>query len=354
MKRAPRRGNTGAALIFAGPWGMVMVNAIAGGGVAANTATSSDQRWAHAAARLTRIIALRGDVQRRVFGSGCVDPRWFCPHCAGATRCVFSRAAFFPYPGTGPCLVACRLQRRPRLFSRSRADADQVQGAQRLEICHAARLGRPRRLVEPLSRSQARLPAQAGGNLEPDGGRGGGELRAGARPHPRSASGAVSYSVGDLHLHPHAHRPGRIRRAVLDRRVRRGSPRRHLHDDLRAAVLRHLGPRRLGQSAPADREQYVRRASQRRRSRQCQAFGAGGARHRLFQSPRRGCAARTARSARSRNTRRRWRSCRTSSTAGYAVSKAMSRRPRRRFSPPRRKRSTSACSARNSSTPSRC
>ena len=68
---------------------------------------------------------------------------------------------------------------------------------ERLEICHAARLGRSRRLVEPLSRSKARLPAQAGGNLEPDGGRGGGELRAGARPHPPSASGAVSYSVGD-------------------------------------------------------------------------------------------------------------------------------------------------------------
>ena len=71
-----------------------------------------------------------------------------------------------------------------------------------------------------------------------------------------------------------------------------------------------------GKGAPADREQYVRRASQRRRSRQCQAFGAGGARHRLFQFPRGGCAARTARCARSRNTRPRWRSCRISSTAG--------------------------------------
>src|SRR5262249_798899 len=125
-------------LIFIGPWGMLMVNAIAGGGVAATR-----QRHPISVGRtlqrvLTRIVLLRGEVQRG-FSSGCVEPGWFCPVSMGATRCAFTPAIPLPRHGIDPCLVARRLQRRPRLSSRSRADADPIQRAQGLETRYAAR-----------------------------------------------------------------------------------------------------------------------------------------------------------------------------------------------------------------------
>ncbi len=73
-----------------------------------------------------------------------------------------------------------------------------------------------------------------------------------------------------------------------------GDARTTLFDAVHRADQRHLGSRRLGQDAPANREQYRGRAGERRRSRQRQALGAGRACHRLFQSARRGFADRSA------------------------------------------------------------
>ncbi len=98
-----------------------------------------------------------------------------------------------------------------------------------------------------------------------------------------------------------------------------GSGRRHLHDDRHAATVRQLGPRRLGQGAPPDRGQHLRRASERRRSRQRQAVRAGNACHRLFQSARGGLACAICSTGRSRNTSERCSIVQNQFKAGYSV-----------------------------------
>ena len=179
-------------------------------------------------------------------------------------------------------------------------------------------------------------------------------LRAGARPHPGGASGAVP-DIDTATTTPRARIAGRV--AGGAGAVASATRRRHLFDDFHAAARRHLGPRRLGQSAPPDREQHLGGAGERRRPRQRQALRS----RRCLPPPISICAppirCAISSTARSRNTRRRCESCRTNSTPAS--------RPRlgdvadRRFAPqardqPKRRRSMSACSARNSSTPSPC
>ena len=145
--------------------------------------------------------AWRGDVGFWAYtatgcGSGCVGQGWLWCKRLGATRrriCARQRAL--------AALLILRLlpaARRPRLLSRAGADPQTFKELKGWKVATPSDWARSRRMVGVLSRSQARLPAQTGRNLQPDGGRAGRLLRAGARAHPRSASRVIPDRIGDL------------------------------------------------------------------------------------------------------------------------------------------------------------
>ncbi len=240
------------------------------------------------------------------------------------------------------------MRRRPRLRPRSGARLEDVQGAQGLEARHSERCARSRRLVGLLSGPQARIPHQTGRNLEPDRCSAGSRLRTGARVDPGSAGGPVPGLERNLQRHAGVQRPGDGRR-----RSRSPPPRRGAH--IRRPSFRSFpGP---GISMSGARCGDKSRATlPRRRPAPPTSTMPSFRRRRSSQSPITTCArpmrCATCSIAPSRNTRRRSASCKTSSK------QATRSRPRdvataeaQVFTTEAIGSSTSACSARNSSTP---
>ena len=149
-----------------------------------------------------------------------------------------------------------------------------------------------------LPRQEARSPAAAGRGLQSDRRRAGRRLRAGARPHQRSASLPVSDSDRQLHGHAHAD-ADRTSAAAADRAsapAGGGGGGGGTYSTTYMPALNGSWDLDVwGKVRRQIESNTVCRAGQRRRPRQRQTVPAGDARHRLFQSARRGCAARSAR-----------------------------------------------------------